>query len=1099
MVNISSDGLVRAKTLLGLEEDTDNGVFQGLQHFVKPYKSHGQFGIHGIYQMEMREGVNNSENKDVRSVPRPLLFSTTGQSQSILNNQVNPNVSNPEMHNSALQPPPIKFHTAGGKSISVSGNALKRAMSLLGDPELGTFLNERDAADSVFSVSKEIRFTDTSSNDGKDPCTPFSHEDMANHQNTSNFFVSPLRSSSNHMRLSVKSELSISGKNLIKEFDSIHRDNVYRVNSSASSLETCLSDGHGYPNGEANASLANGFCSTTNSFGQSPGRPLVDISNIIGTSCTKNGQMTSLKRIRGRSSSSPFKRPRSSKFTTPLNKTVPFVPNGFSTLPSERSCFKRRISTRYPFQIPRMYIQEYFKVPPSNHNVLEILSDQGRCIKSANAEKYMFLDENGLNCIGPESFFHMLARSGASAQYASKQWVINHYKWIVWKLACYERCYPSKAAGKFLSVSNVLEELKYRYEREVHHGHRSAIKRILEGDASPSSMMVLCISAICSTCDLKNETSSGAVVEAENNNATKVELTDGWYAMDAVLDVPLSKQLAAGKLFVGQKLRIWGAVLCGWVGPVSPLELSRTVSLLLHINGTYRVHWADRLGFCKGVGAPLAFRCIKSAGGPVPRTLVGVRRIYPVLYRERLCNGRSIVRSERMESKVLQLFNQRRSAIVEGMISEFRRGTKGSYIYDDGNSEEGAKILKILETAAEPEVLMAEMSSEQLTSLATYQAKMEAMRRLDMERLIEKSLKDAGLGERVVTSFMRVRVVGLTEKIYNGNGHPKEGLITIWNPTAKQQHELVEGQAYTISGLVPINSDADTLFLQARGSTTKWQPLPSEVIQHFKPFHSHRKAVLLSNLGEVPLSSEFDVAAVVVYVGEVFTTPHQKKQWVFVTDGSISQSESEELSNSLLAISFCSTYTDEDSLALVNSNLAGSTVSFCNLIKKAKDQMNHLWVAEATENSIYFLNFDTPNCSHLKNAAASAQSWAKTCSLTIDQLREKVLFIIGDGGLCQVALPQAALMLFHKMLDRGQHPDIQTYALLLDGLFKNKQLTQAMTLFQQMEDRGLELDIVVYNILIDAMCNVGQLNTARELFTIFLPKDCNPMFGLTTQ
>lgn len=37
----------------------------------------------------------------------------------------------------------------------------------------------------------------------------------------------------------------------------------------------------------------------------------------------------------------------------------------------------------------------------------------------------------------------------------------------------------------------------------------------------------------------------------------------------------------------------------------------------------------------KGVGTPLAFRCIKSDGGPVPRTLVGVTRIYPVLYRER--------------------------------------------------------------------------------------------------------------------------------------------------------------------------------------------------------------------------------------------------------------------------------------------------------------------------------------------------------------------------------------------------------------------------------------------------------------------------------
>lgn len=43
------------------------------------------------------------------------------------------------------------------------------------------------------------------------------------------------------------------------------------------------------------------------------------------------------------------------------------------------------------------------------------------------------------------------------------RWVTNHYRWIVWKLACYERCYPAKTVGKFLTISNVLEELKYRY------------------------------------------------------------------------------------------------------------------------------------------------------------------------------------------------------------------------------------------------------------------------------------------------------------------------------------------------------------------------------------------------------------------------------------------------------------------------------------------------------------------------------------------------------------------------------------------------------------------------------------------------------------
>lgn len=70
------------------------------------------------------------------------------------------------------------------------------------------------------------------------------------------------------------------------------------------------------------------------------------------------------------------------------------------------------------------------------------------------------------------------------------------------------------------------------------------------------------------------------------------------------------------------------------------------------------------------------------------------------------------------------MFGCRRSTVVEGIISEFQRDIKGSHNYDDNDSE-GAKLLKILETAAEPEVLMAEMSPEQLTSFTTYQAKLE--------------------------------------------------------------------------------------------------------------------------------------------------------------------------------------------------------------------------------------------------------------------------------------------------------------------------------------------------------------------------------------
>lgn len=58
-------------------------------------------------------------------------------------------------------------------------------------------------------------------------------------------------------------------------------------------------------------------------------------------------------------------------------------------------------------------------------------------------------------------------------------------------------------------------------------------------------------------------------------------------------------------------------------------------------------------------------------------------------------------------------------------MSEFQKGNKALHPGDDNGSEEGAKILKMLETAAEPEMLMAEMTSEQLTSFTSYQAKLE--------------------------------------------------------------------------------------------------------------------------------------------------------------------------------------------------------------------------------------------------------------------------------------------------------------------------------------------------------------------------------------
>ncbi|KAK9126751.1 hypothetical protein Scep_015597 [Stephania cephalantha] len=911
MVNVSSAGLIRAKALLGLEENSTYYADRNMNGF--------------------------------ESIRTP------------------PNHWDTEVRRSSANPPAVKFQTAGGRAISVSNDALQRARSLLGDSDFSTTTNER-ATDGLQSlVLRKSRFSESSLNKENDPSTSLMCQDSGKSMCTFESSLPAKGPFSKRTQESRSSDTLTSGGDNLKKFDS--NGFAYEGSYVPDSTVSCIRSSNGpcerrvgvdcfLPKGIGPGEIPNG---------RSIGGPLVDISNTIGTSCEGQKQMLSNLRL-------PF------RFSTPLKNQISLLPNDSSTLAStEESGQRKRFSVaRYPLQPGRETLEQYFGGPPRHQNLLQVenIPDKVKHLSAGTAATYVFRDDC-LGGIGAEAFFDMLVQAGASD--ISKEWVANHFKWIVWKLACYERGFPAKATGKVLTIANVFEELKYRYEKEVNHGHRSALKKITEGDASPASMMILCVSSIHTNpserLQLNQEIPSfddanklGGSCFNENCNAAKIELTDGWYSLDAHLDLPLSKQLREGKLFVGQKIRA-----------------SKTVNLLLHINGTYRAHWADRLGMCKYPGAPLAFNCIKSSGGLVPKTFLGVTRIYPILYKERLKDGGSIVRSERTESRMLQLYDQRRLAIAEGIMSEFESNVSTSHCKNESESEEGEKIFRILENAAEPEILMADMSTEQLSSISSYRAKQEERRRSAIEKGIEKALADSGLCERQVTPFMRVRVIGLIGKHSNKKHSPKEGFVTIWSPTEKQRLKIVEGQAYMVAGLMPLNLDSDTIHLQARGSATTWKSLSSSEIADF---------------------DEFDAAALVVHVGEPRVCGHQKQQWVFVTDGFKAGNElqSEESSNDLLAISFWFPIIENEPFLPMNYALEGSTVGFCNLIKRARDQVNHLWVAEATDNSTYSLLNDLPTSSHLNEAAGAANRWAKISSLAIKKLKEKVLFIIGDRG-----------------------------------------------------------------------------------------------------
>ncbi|URE25445.1 BRCA2, helical, partial [Musa troglodytarum] len=171
-----------------------------------------------------------------------------------------------------------------------------------------------------------------------------------------------------------------------------------------------------------------------------------------------------------------------------------------------------------------------------------------------------------------------------------------------------------------------------------------------------------------------------------------------------------------------------------------------------------------------------------------------------------------------------------------------------SYVFVDINdSDEGAKLCEILETAAEPEVLMADMTSKQLFSFSIYQAKQKEIRQSHLQKEIEKALKDAGLALR-------------------------------------------------------------------------------------RPFFNPRKSVNLSNLGEIPLA-------------RMFACLNARK-----SNGFSLQTDAIEQRDCLLAVSFSSPMVDKD---LFSHHHEGTVVGFYYLVKRARDQTYHLWVAKATENSTY--------------------------------------------------------------------------------------------------------------------------------------------------
>ncbi|XP_075956176.1 breast cancer type 2 susceptibility protein isoform X2 [Anarhichas minor] len=416
---------------------------------------------------------------------------------------------------------------------------------------------------------------------------------------------------------------------------------------------------------------------------------------------------------------------------------------------------------------------------------------------------------------GKEEFHRALCdTAGVDPKLLCEGWVDNHYRWVVWKQASMERSFPETMGSLCLTPEQVLLQLKYRYDVEVDHSRRPALRKIMEKDDTAAKTLVLCVCGVVSRGQTPNrrsfndtKTPRGADAKVENPSAV-VWLTDGWYAIKAQLDEPLTAMLHSGRVAVGGKLIIHGAQLVGSQEACSPLEAPESLMLKICANSSRPARWDAKLGFHKDPRPfLLPVACLYSSGGPVGCVDIVVLRSYPIQWMERKPDGGVVFRSVRAEEKEARRYNGLKQKAMEILFAkiqeEFEKEDKGNNKPQRGRrsiSRQGVASLQGGEELYEavgddPAYLEAHLSDQQLETLRAYRCSLMEKKQADLQDRYRRALESAEDSEgscpkRDVTPVWRLCVADSTDQ--RGTVYQ----LNLWRPSSDLQSFLKEGCRY---------------------------------------------------------------------------------------------------------------------------------------------------------------------------------------------------------------------------------------------------------------------------------------------------------------
>jgi hypothetical protein len=299
---------------------------------------------------------------------------------------------------------------------------------------------------------------------------------------------------------------------------------------------------------------------------------------------------------------------------------------------------------------------------------------------------------------------------GCHAPWCQLEKLANTYRWVVWKALS---AVADDASGQpnVVPLNILVGLLLLRYNDEYVDGRRSAFRLITEQDASAARPYVCFVSRVLQPSSV----------------SCRIELSDGYYALQATLDAPLSRLVYDGTISEGSKLLACGSTFSGTDGQ-DPLQAYTTATLTLSSNGTRPAAADAALGFvCSNTDTALTEADVFATpagridlnGGIIPCIEGTVTRILAPVYIETNEKGQRTARNQHAEAVRQDEFEKQRyeeyerlaakhdSHVAGTMMAEAGQAMRDvfatqTFLVDDGSGEVvGVQLWRNIEVIAE--------------------------------------------------------------------------------------------------------------------------------------------------------------------------------------------------------------------------------------------------------------------------------------------------------------------------------------------------------------------------------------------------------------